>query len=140
MTMSVTPRATLSEAGLERRTVTGSRILVVDDDPAFGDATARALRAAGFEVFLAPDHRLALEDLESTRPIDLLITDIVMPDRVNGVALSRMARMRRPELKVIYLTAYDIPGVEDEAAGPVLRKPVDDEQLIAEVRRILATG
>ena len=140
MSMKVTPGATPSQAGLERHTVTGSRILVVDDDPAFGDATARVLRAAGFEVFLAPDHRLALEDLEGTRPIDLLITDIVMPDRVNGVALARMARMRRPELKVIYLTAYDIPGVEDEAAGLVLRKPIDDEQLVAEVRRSLATG
>src|SRR5271157_649196 len=140
MNMNVPPHATPSQAGLERHTVTGSRILVVDDDPAFGDATARALRAAGFEVFLAPDHRLALEDIESTRPIDLLITDIVMPDRVNGLALSRMARMRRPELKVIYLTAYDIPGVEDEAAGPVLRKPIDEEQLITEVRRSLATG
>ena len=51
-----------------------------------------------------------------------------------------MARMRRPELKVIYLTAYDIPGVEDEAIGPVLRKPIEEEQLIAEVRRILADG
>ena len=51
----------------------------------FSEATARVLRAAGFEVSLATDHRLALEDLESTRPIDLLITDIVMPDRVNGV-------------------------------------------------------
>jgi CheY-like chemotaxis protein len=124
---------------LERHTITGSRILVVDDDPAFGDAIARVLRAVGFEVSLAPDHRLALEDLESTRPIDLLITDIVMPDRVNGVALSRMARMRRPDLKVIYLTAYDIPGVEDEAAGPVLRKPIDEDRLVAEVRRVLAT-
>jgi CheY-like chemotaxis protein len=112
---------------------------VVDDDPAFGDAAARVLRAAGFEVFLAPDYQLALEDLESTRPIDLLITDIVMPDRVNGVALSRMARMRRPGLKVIYMTAYDIPGIEDEAIGPVLRKPIDDEHLLAEVRRVLAT-
>ena len=140
MNMNVTPRATPSEAGLERHTVTGSTILVVDDDPAFGDSTARVLRVAGFEVYLALDHRLALEDLESTRPIDLLITDIVMPDRVNGVALSRMARMRRPELKVIYLTAYDIPGVEDEAAGPVLRKPIDDEQLLAEVRRVLAAA
>jgi len=140
MTVNITPRATSSESWLERHTVTGPRILVVDDDPAFGEATARVLRAAGFEVFLAADHRLALEDLESTRPIDLLITDIVMPDRVNGVALSRMARMRRPELKVIYLTAYDIPGVEDEAAGPVLRKPIDEDRLVAEVRRVLAAG
>src|SRR5271163_3827153 len=140
MNVNITPRATSSEWWLERHTVTGPRILVVDDDPAFGEATARVLRAAGFEVFLAADHRLALEDLESTRPIDLLITDIVMPDRVNGIALSRMARMRRPELKVIYLTAYDIPGVEDEAIGPVLRKPVDEDCLVAEVRRVLAAG
>src|SRR6516162_5807123 len=140
MTMNMTPRATPSEARLERHEVTGLRILLVDDDPAFGDAMARVLRAAGSEVFLAPDYRLALEDLESTRPIDLLIMDIVMPDRVNGVALSRMTRMRRPELKVIYLTAYDIPGVEDEAAGPVLQKPIDDERLLAEVRRVLTTA
>ena len=112
---------------------------MVDDDPAYGGATARVLRAAGFEVFLAPDYRLALEDLESTRAIDLLITDLVMPERVNGIALSRMARMRRPELKVIYMTAYDIPGIEDDAVGPVLRKPVDDEHLLAEVTRVLAT-
>jgi hypothetical protein len=63
-----------------------------------------------------------------------------MPDRVNGIALSRMARMRRPELKVIYLTAYDIPGIEDEAIGTVLRKPIDDEHLITEARRVLADG
>jgi CheY-like chemotaxis protein len=113
---------------------------VVDDDLAFGDATAKMLRAAGFDVCVAPDHRLALEDLESTRRIDLLITDIVMPEHVNGVALSRMAQMRRPGLKVIYLTAYDIPGVEDEANGPVLRKPIDDEHLIAKVRSVLAAG
>jgi DNA-binding NtrC family response regulator len=136
MSMNVTPPATPEERSLGSMT----RILVVDDDTVCGDATARALRAAGFEVSLAPDHRLALEDLESTRPVDLLITDIVMPDRVNGVALSRMARMRRPELKVIYLTAYDIPGVEDDAIGSVLRKPVDENRLVAEVRRVLATG
>jgi CheY-like chemotaxis protein len=136
MSMNVTPPATPEERSLGSMT----RILVVDDDKICGDATARVLRAAGFEVSLAPDHRLALEDLESTRPIDLLITDIVMPNRVNGIALSRMARMRRPELKVIYLTAYDIPGVEDDAIGPVLRKPVDEDRLAAEVRRVLATG
>ena len=140
MTMSVTPGATPSEATVQRPSGTPARILVVDDDLAFGDATMRVLRSAGFEVSFAPDHRLALKELESTRPIDLLVTDIVMPERVNGVALSRMARMRRSELKVIYLTAYDIPGVEEEADGPVLRKPIDEEQLVAEVKRMLTAG
>ena len=140
MTMSVTPGATPSEATVPRPSGTPARILVVDDDLAFGDATMRVLRSAGFEVSFAPDHRLALKELESTRPIDLLVTDIVMPERVNGVALSRMARMRRSELKVIYLTAYDIPGVEEEADGPVLRKPIDEKQLVAEVKRVLTGG
>jgi CheY-like chemotaxis protein len=139
MIMKGTPPATPSDTRLERHAVSVPRILLVDDDLAFGDAIARVLRAARFEVFQAADHRLALEDLESTRPIDLLITDIVMPERVNGVALSRMARIRRPGLKVIYITSYDIPGVEDEVIGPVLRKPIDDEHLLAEVRRVLAT-
>jgi CheY-like chemotaxis protein len=139
MIMKGTPPATPSDTRLERHAVSVPRILLVDDDLAFGDAIARVLRAARFEVFQAADHRLALEDLESTRPIDLLITDIVMPERVNGVALSRMARIRRPGLKVIYLTAYDIPGVEDEVIGPILRKPIDDEDLLAEVRRVLGT-
>jgi CheY-like chemotaxis protein len=140
MSMNVTGPATPWEESLQQNPTPAARILVVDDDQVCGDATARVLRASGFEVCLAPDFRLALEDLESTRPLDLLITDIVMPERVNGVALSRMARMRRPELKVIYLTGYDIPGIEDEASGPVLRKPIDDEHLLAEVRRLLADG
>jgi hypothetical protein len=51
-----------------------------------------------------------------------------------------MAQMCRPRLKVIYLTGYDIPGVEDVTNGPVLGKPIDDEQLVAKVRSILAAG
>ena len=74
--------------------------------------------------------------LKAEQPIDLLLVDIVMPDSVNGIALSRMARLRRRELKVIYLTGYSIPGVEREALGPILRKPVDNQVLIEEI----ATG
>jgi two-component system, NtrC family, sensor kinase len=140
MNMSATPDATPSESSFRRTPGSPARILVVDDDVVFGETTARVLRTAGFDVSLAPDHRLALEDIESTRPIDLLITDIVMPDRVNGIALSRMAQMRRPGLKVIYLTGYDIPGIEDEGVGPILRKPIDEGQLVAEVTRILTAG
>jgi CheY-like chemotaxis protein len=114
------------------------QILLVDDDEAYREATAAMLRAAGYTVQVAPDYRLALKILESDDPIDLLVTDIVMPDRVNGLALSRMARMRRRNIHVIYISGYDIPGLEREALGTMLRKPVDDDQLLTEIAQTLS--
>jgi CheY-like chemotaxis protein len=125
-------------AGLVHAKDMAPRIVLVDDDAAFAAATAKALRNRGFEVFVAAGYRPALEEFESPRRVDLLISDIVMPQQINGLALSRMARMRRPDLKIIYVTAYDIPGVEREALGPILRKPVDEERLLAEAQRALA--
>lgn len=114
------------------------RILFVDDDAVFAEASAKILRRAGYEVALAPDYRLALQLLESDAPLDLMVCDIVMPDRVNGLALGRMARLRRRELKIVYITGHDIPGIEDEALGPVLRKPIDHDLLVCELERALA--
>jgi CheY-like chemotaxis protein len=113
-------------------------IVIVDDDAAFREAVALALRQAGYTVTSAPDHRRALEVLEGDGRIDLLVTDIVMPDRVNGLALARMARLRRKGLKVLYVTGYDLPGIEDEALGRVLRKPIEVDLLVVEIGRTLA--
>lgn len=113
-------------------------ILVVDDDETNGAAMGQVLQKSGYSVRVMAHFQPALEALEGDTPIDLLLTDIVMPSRVNGVALSRMARMRRRDIKVLYVTGYDIPGVEREALGPVLRKPVSDEDLLAEIGRLLA--
>jgi CheY-like chemotaxis protein len=118
--------------------VNGKQILLVEDDEVFRDATAATLRSAGYGVQAAPDYRLALEILEGDERIDLLLTDVVMPDRVNGLALSRMARMRRLDLPVIYMSGYDIPGFEDEALGTLLRKPISDELLLAEIAQTLS--
>jgi CheY-like chemotaxis protein len=135
--MSATSPEGFSDAHLQS-IASAPRILLVDDDDAFAASAGKALRNRGFEVVVAADYRPALEELESPRRVDLLISDIVMPERVNGLALSRMARMRRPDIKVIYVTAYDIPSAEREALGPVLRKPVDEMRLLAEVQRTLA--
>lgn len=113
----------------------GRRVLVFDDDAACGQALGATLRHAGFQVQVATHFVPALEWLEAKQRIDLLLADIVVPSGVNGVALSRMARMRRRDIKVIYLTGYDVPGVDREALGPVLRKPVASDVLIAEIRR-----
>lgn len=112
-------------------------ILLVEDDEAARAAYSQMLRRAGYDVTAAVDFRLALDTLEADQPLDLLLVDIVMPGSVNGLALSRMARMRRQGLKVIYLTGFSIPGAEREALGPILRKPVDEAQLLAEVEKAL---
>jgi DNA-binding NtrC family response regulator len=114
-----------------------AHILLVDDDAACCEAYSRALRRAGFQVSVASDFRPALEILEADRPLDLLVIDIVMPGSVNGLALSRMARMRRKDLKILYVTGYSIPGADREALGPILLKPVEDDQLVLEVERVL---
>ncbi len=113
-------------------------ILVVDDDPLYREALGQVLQRQGYAVSLTADFRGALEILETDQPVDLMLVDIVMPDRVNGVALSRMARLRRKDLKVIYITGYSIPGIDREALGPVLRKPVDDAVLVEEIAKLLA--
>jgi CheY-like chemotaxis protein len=113
-------------------------ILLVDDDEAFREATAAVLRSAGCKVRPAPDFRLALEILESDEAIDPFLVDIVMPDRVNGLALARMARLRRPDIKIMYVSGYDLPGIEAEALGPIIRKQVHDESFLARVSALLA--
>jgi CheY-like chemotaxis protein len=113
-------------------------ILVVEDDPVCREALGRVLQREGYDVSLTADFRGALEILESEKPIGLMLADIVMPDRVNGIALSRMARLRRRDIKVVYMTGYNIPGIDREALGPILRKPIDDRVLIEELGRVLA--
>jgi CheY-like chemotaxis protein len=113
-------------------------ILLVDDDEASCLAVGQTLRKAGYDVTSAISYHTALEVLETEQPVDLLVTDIVMPTGINGIALSRMARLRRLDLKVVYLTGYDVPGAQREALGPILRKPVDGTLLIDEVERALA--
>jgi CheY-like chemotaxis protein len=113
------------------------RILVVDDEEGFLYSTTKALRQAGYDVKAAADYRRALDVLCDDEPLDLLVTDIVMPNQVHGFALGRMGKMRRSDLKVLYLTGYDVPT--HEALGKVLRKPIGGDELIAEVRLALAS-
>ena len=115
-----------------------ANILVVEDDPTLGQAFCKVLRHAGYCVVYASDFRSALEALEADQPLDLLLVDVVMPNSVNGLALARMARLRRRNLKVVYVSGYSIPGVEDELLGPILRKPIDDRVLIEEIEKALA--
>ena len=110
-------------------------ILVVEDDETLGALSSEILRNAGYRVHYANNHDLALKLLEGSEPIDLLFTDLVMPAGLGGVALARIAQRCRPGIKVIYTTAYDIPGLVDTGTGSdiVLHKPVDAERLLSAI-------
>lgn len=113
-------------------------ILLVDDDPGFLLATATMLRRAGFRVQTASHFGPALLILEGSDAPDLLIADVVVPSSINGIALARMGRMKLPKLRVIYVAGHDIPGVDLEPLpGPLLRKPIEDETLIAAINEVL---
>jgi CheY-like chemotaxis protein len=122
---------------VEAPAVRRGHVLLVDDDRLFRETTAERLRGAGYAVHEAPGHRDALDLLDEGRPFDLLCTDLVMPEGMGGLALARLARARRPSLKVLYVTGYDV-GLRQDTDAIVLRKPVQPESLLVEVERIMA--
>jgi CheY-like chemotaxis protein len=75
---------------------TSQHVLIVDDDPVFLSAMVRVLRRAGYRVTTAVHFDPALTLLEGADKPNVLVTDIMMPQSINGVALARMARLRHP--------------------------------------------
>ncbi len=115
---------------------TAGRILVVEDDDDLSYALMRILTVEGYEVAEAQDYREALPILEDGVPVDLLLTGLRLPG-VHGFALARMGRMRHHDLKVVYMTGNDdFPA--NEALGPVMRKPIDQDLLLGTVRTMLS--
>ena len=80
-------------------------ILVVDDEEAVLKYADRVLRRAGYEPLLASSGAHALEVVSTMDHLDVLITDLLMPN-MNGDTLVRGLRRRDPDLKVLYLTGF----------------------------------
>ncbi len=119
-----------------------ARILLVEDDPALADALARFFGADGHEVVACTEPLKALEELESARPIDVLVTDLRMPEGMpHGFSLGRMAKLRRPALPIIFMTGFpDIAERDTSPPGPVMFKPIAPSALSAAVAAQLAPG
>jgi signal transduction histidine kinase/ActR/RegA family two-component response regulator len=118
-------------------------ILVVEDDEKVRHTSVDSLRELGYTVVQASDGNQALAVLTLQPRIDLLFTDIVMPD-MNGRKLSEAARRSRPELKVLYTTGYTRNavvhnGVLDPGVA-FLAKPFTIDQLAAKVREVIDGG
>jgi CheY-like chemotaxis protein len=107
---------------------TGGRILLVEDNPQVADVMVQMLTSMGFEVEVTDRARKAIERL-GTGGIDLLLTDVVMPDGLNGVDLAARVRAQFPALPILLISGYNDVAAPDGAAFPVLRKPIPYDEL-----------
>lgn len=124
-------------AAEEHRT---KRVLIVDDDVAFAQATSYALQSQGYDVSVAYDGSEALLMIDRVEP-DLMILDMMMPKRSGFVVIETLQRNRAKPLKVIMCAASE--GNRQKAYAETLgvdeyfRKPVSMAQLLSSVKRLL---
>ena len=136
------PFAALSEiAGSDISAEPRKSIFVVEDNAGVRGMLHEQLESFGFNVISKGRPLDALETFPAlSEPVDLLLTDIVMPD-LGGPELARRLRDLQPALKVLFITGYadddlltpDMLGADSE----LLRKPFTTEELVACIERLL---
>jgi two-component system cell cycle sensor histidine kinase/response regulator CckA len=133
------PRRTESE--LEQRqtaAVSGGQetILVVEDEPAVREFVTHVLAAQGYRVLSAGTPEKALAVASRERPIDLMLSDVVMPG-MTGFELAARLAQQHPGLRVLFMSGYYEAQAEQGASRPVLLKPFSPDVLAQTVRRCL---
>ena len=119
-------------------------ILVVEDDKDLRNYIAEILRNLNYRVIVRPNAQGALTILlQDDKPVDLLLTDIVMPG-LNGRELGKRAQAMRPGLPVLYMTGYSRNAIVHQGrldeGVELLQKPVGQAQLAARIRALLDRG
>ena len=115
-------------------------ILLVEDEPALQRLTAHLLTQLGYTVLSACDGESALALAKHPEPIDLLLTDVIMP-RMNGRAVAEAVSQIRPGIRVLYMSGYSdqilaqrgclVSGID------LLEKPFTKAKLIERLQQIL---
>ena len=115
-------------------------ILVVEDDEDLRTYSSGVLSDYGYRVLAAPHGRAAL-DLLDERAVDLLFTDVVLPDGMDGRRLADEVARRCPGLKVLFTTGYTRNAIVHngrlEAGVNLITKPFTSVELAAKVRKVL---
>ncbi len=116
-------------------------VLVVDDEQAIRDIVVEVLEELGCRTLAAEDAAAALALLRSDVAIDLLVSDVGLPNGMNGRQLADAARLLRPELGVLFITGYAANAVLGQSGLPrgmqVLTKPFTIDRLTGRIEALL---
>ncbi|MFL5403980.1 MAG: response regulator [Gemmatimonadales bacterium] len=136
-------RATYTPASGSAGKAQNQTILVVDDEEGLRRIVCRTLQQEGYDTLEAAHGAEALEVLEkATEPVDLVVTDVVMPG-MDGRELGRRLTQRWPTLPILYISAYDVNDIfrrgSPRSSAPFLQKPFPPAGLISSVRQLLGS-
>jgi PAS domain S-box-containing protein len=124
------------------RAAAGQTVLVVDDEPTTRMLVAEVLEDLGYAAVEASDGASGLTILRSDARIDLLVTDVGLPNGMNGRQLADAARVSRPELKVLFITGYAENAVVGnghlEPGMHVMTKPFALEALASRIKELIS--
>jgi two-component system sensor histidine kinase EvgS len=120
------------------------RVLVVEDDEAVRNLTVRILRQEGYRVIESHSAADAVRHaVASTEPIDVVLTDVVMPD-MTGPAVYESVRERHPRARALYMSGYadEVLAQRGLVAGDIrfLQKPFTMRKLLESVARAVDDG
>ncbi len=116
----------------------GETILLVEDQPAVRHAIRKQLIRLGYAVVESGNGIAALEIAAIASHLDLVLTDLVLP-QMRGTALAERLRVLRPRLPVILMTGYGdtIDGVSIPSGMNVIHKPLSMDSLAQAIRRAI---
>ncbi len=119
----------------------GETVLVVDDEATVRMLIAEVLDELGYQILEAEDGSAGLKILQSTRRIDLLVTDVGLPGGMNGRQLADAALTARPDLKILFITGYAETTVIGEGqlkpGMHVMTKPFSLDALGRRIKEII---
>lgn len=117
-----------------------SKILIIDDDPSLLRVTEYSLKEKGFLVFAYPEPKSALDFLKQEEEIDLVLSDLALPD-LDGISVLKQVKRFAPQTKVIIITAFATVETAVEAmkqgATDYITKPFSQEELLLTVKKAL---
>jgi signal transduction histidine kinase len=126
-----------AEAVRSERAAMGRTVLVVDDDAAVREVSAGMLDDLGYTVFEAGSGGAALEALDNSPSVDLVLLDYAMPG-MNGAEVEREIRARRPRLPILFATGYaDAALLAGAGEERIIRKPFGEGELATKIAEVL---